>query len=92
MVPVPKVESYNSTVKTQLILAALGAGACFCPQNMVHATLTPEQRDRLQVFHLGEEGRCMIQIGYLKQAYPWSVITNFIRLAQEMSGEFEAKK
>ena len=34
----------------------------------------------------------MIQIGYLKQAYPWSVITNFIRLAQEMSGEFEAKK
>ena len=74
------------------ILAALGAGACFCPQNMVHATLTPQQRDRLQVFRLGEEGRCMIQIGYLKQAYPWSVITNFIRLAQEMSGEFEAKK
>ena len=92
VVPVPKVESYNSTVKTQLILAALGAGACFCPQNMVHATLTPQQRDRLQVFRLGEEGRCMIQIGYLKQAYPWSVITNFIRLAQEMSGEFEAKK
>ena len=101
VVPVPKVESYNSTVKTQLILAALGAGACFCPQNMVHATLTPQQLDRLQVFRLGEEGRCMIQMeearhmihfGYLKQPHQWSVITDFIHMAQELSGEFEAKK
>ena len=92
IVPRPKIESRNSTSKTQLLLSVLGLGACFVPENMVYATLSPEQQSRLQIFHLGESAQYIIRIAYLKLRYHWRVLEDFIRLAQEMSGEFAAKK
>ena len=88
VVPITKVESYNSTVKTQLILASLNAGACFCPLNMVRATLSPHQRDQLQLFHLSSEAHYMVRLAFLKQNRRWSVLDSFLRLAQEMSDDF----
>ncbi len=87
-VPIPAVESHNSTVKTQLVLCANGAGACFSPKNMLATTLTPSERERLRIFSLGDEARYMVRLAYQKQSYHWSVITDFIRLALEMSDSF----
>ena len=95
IVSLPKIEVCRSTVRTELILAASDMGACFVPRNMIRPSLTPRQEDALEVLTLGEEACHMIHFGYLKQRYHWSVITDFIRLAREMSGAFsgpEAKK
>ena len=95
IVSLPKIEVCRSTVRTELILAASDMGACFVPRNMIRPSLTPRQEDALEVLTLGEEACHMIHFGYLKQRYHWSVITDFIRLAREMSGAFsgpEAEK
>ena len=39
----------------------------------------------------GEEARHMIHFGYLKQPHQWSVITDFIHMAQELSGNLRQK-
>ena len=92
IVPIPKIEVHHTTVRSELVLAVSGMGACFAPQNMIRPSLTPQQEAQLELIHLGEEARHMIHFGYLKQPHQWSVITDFIHMAQEMSGEFEAKK
>ena len=95
IVSLPKIEVCRSTVRTELILAASDMGACFVPRNMIRPSLTPRLEDALEVLTLGEEACHMIHFGYLKQRYHWSVITDFIRLAREMSGAFsgpEAEK
>ena len=88
IVPIPRIEVRRTTVQTELVLAASGLGACFVPKNMIHPSLKPEQEAALEIFPLGESARHMIHFGYLKQTYHWSVISEFIRLAQEMSGTF----
>lgn len=90
IVPIPKIEVHHMTVRTELVLAVSGVGACFTPQNMIRPSITPEQEAALEILHLGEEARHMIHFGYLKQSYRWRVLADFIRLAQEMSGAFEA--
>ena len=92
IVPIPKIEVHHTTVRSELVLAVSGMGACFAPQNMIRPSLTPQQEAQLELIHLGEEARHMIHFGYLKQPHQWSVITDFIHMAQELSGEFEAKK
>ena len=92
-VPVPKVEVLHTARSgPSWSWPPLGAGACFAPQNMIRPSLTPQQEAQLELIHLGEEARHMIHFGYLKQPHQWSVITDFIHMAQELSGEFEAKK
>ena len=88
IVPIPRIEVRRTTVQTELALAASGLGACFVPKNMIPPSLKPEQEATLEIFPLGESARHMIHFGYLKQTYHWSVISEFIRLAQEMSGTF----
>lgn len=82
VIPEAKVESSN--VETLLDLCARGAGACFCPENLVNTALTPEQAAALEIVRFGEDTRYMIRFGYLKQAYHWSVISNFIDMARQL--------
>ena len=74
--PVLKAESYN--IETLLELCARGVGACFCPENLMRMTLSPEQISRLKLFHFGGRTRYQIRFAYLKQSYHWKVLSNFI--------------
>ena len=78
--PFAKVESSN--METLLALCAQGAGACFCPENLMRMTLSPKQQAGLKVFHFRSGARYQIRFGYLKQAYLWSGIANFISFAR----------
>ena len=89
VVPASRMEFLNNGVHTQLLLAAMGVGACFSAQNAMQVTLLPEQQERLQVVHLGEEAKYWVRFGYLKENYRWSVIEDFIHMAQEMRGAFQ---
>ena len=51
--PVIRATSHN--VGTLLRLCLCGAGACFCPNNILRGTLTPQQADGLLLFELGED-------------------------------------
>ena len=81
IVPSPKVESNN--IETLLELCAQGAGACFCPENLMRMTLSTTQRAGLKIFHFQDRTRYQIRFGYLKQPHLWSVISNFISFARQ---------
>ncbi|MBQ4539450.1 MAG: LysR family transcriptional regulator [Oscillospiraceae bacterium] len=74
------VEALN--VETLLELCYNGEGACFSPGNLTEATLSEQQLKSLKVFRFGEKAQYMIRIGYLKQSYNWSIISDFIKYAR----------
>ena len=82
----PRAESYN--IETLLSLCARGVGACFCPKNLIQTALSPEQQAQVRMLRLGKDACYKIYMGYLKQPHLWSVLLDFVRLAQEMSGDF----
>ena len=81
IIPIPKVESNN--METLLELCAQGAGACFCPENLMRMTLSPAQQNALKIFHFQDHTRYQIRFGYLKQPHLWSVISHFISFARQ---------
>lgn len=85
VLPFVKVEALN--VETLLDLCARGVGACFTPELLARTTLSAHQMKKLRVFHFGKDARYMIRFGYRKQAYCWSVITNFIEIARGLIPE-----
>ena len=89
IIPTVRMEFFNSGLRGQLLLAAMGVGACFSAHNMMQATLGPEQQERLQVVPLGAEAKYWIRFAYRKENYHWSVIENFIHMAREMRGTFQ---
>ncbi len=81
-VPVRKCEVTN--INTILALCLREVGACFVPESMLHAFLTPESMERLEVFPLPESLRYYIHFAYVKRTYQWSMVTEFIRIAREV--------
>lgn len=81
IVPAARVEASN--METLLELCARGVGACFCPENLIKATLSQEQASLLSIFHFSEGTRYPIRFGYRKQAYQWSVIPDFIAFSRQ---------
>lgn len=79
--PEAKVESSN--IETLLELCARGVGACFCPGNLMKATLAQARLACLNVFHFSEGTRYPIRFGYRKQTYRWSVISDFIAFSRQ---------
>lgn len=86
IVAMPRVTSCN--METLLGMCENGMGACFCPENLLKMTLSPEQKKKLRIFHFAADMRYMIRFGFLKQSYQWTMISKFIDLARRM--EFEA--
>ena len=82
--PVIRATSHN--VGTLLRLCLCGAGACFCPNNILRGTLTPQQADGLLLFELGEDAAYAIRFGYPEQSYQWSVIERFMDCAAAVIG------
>ena len=80
---VSKATSEN--VETLLALCEQGVGACFCPENLLHTALSPAQLAHLHILPLCPEASYPICFGYLSRSYPWSVLSEFIRIAREQT-------
>lgn len=83
----PDIKTASHNVETLLSLCTLGAGACFCPANLVRATLTDQQMGSLRVIPLGDDARYPIRFGYRKGPYQWSILSAFIESASESMAE-----
>ena len=81
--PVSKATSEN--VETLLALCEQGVGACFCPENLLHTALSPAQLAHLHILPLCPEASYPICFGYLSRSYPWSVLSEFIRIARKQT-------
>lgn len=79
----PLVAAQSHNVGTLLKLALSGVGGCFCPRNIVNATLAAEQKESVLLFPLGERASYPIRFGFRESAYPWSVIETFLTCATE---------
>ena len=77
----PLIAAQSHNVGTLLKLALSGVGGCFCPRNIVNATLTAEQKKTVLLFSLGERVSYPIRFGFKESAYPWSVIDTFMNCA-----------
>ena len=86
LTPSPIVESDH--IEILLGLCARGCGACFCPENLIRTTLTPKERSGIYQFSFPSQAQYDIRLGYRKQSYQWSVISDFIQLAQQMAPDF----
>lgn len=79
----PVIRARSDNMETLMALALRSVGACFCPENLALAALTPQQLAQLRLIHLGDSAKYPIRFGYLKQPYQWSIIAEFIRIALE---------
>ena len=80
-IDLPLVAAQSHNVGMLLKLALSGVGGCFCPRNIVNATLTAEQKKTVLLFSLGERASYPIRFGFKESAYPWSVIDTFMNCA-----------
>lgn len=79
----PIVRAKSENVETLLELCCRGLGACFSPENLARAALTPAQMEALVLFHLGEDASIQIRFGYLPHSYQWSILSEFIQTARK---------
>ena len=79
----PQVVATSNNSATHLALCVRGAGACLCSETLARAALTEEQFDSLLVLRSGESARYPICFGYLDKPHVWSVIQDFMDVAQE---------
>lgn len=63
----PLVKAYSDNAATLLALCVQGLGACFCPNKLLYATLSPQQLASVHVLPTGE--RYHIQIAHLGKTY-----------------------
>ena len=80
----PIVRAVSHNVGTLLSLCLQGIGACFCPENLLHAILPGDNPDALMRFDLGNEAEYTIRFGYRKQPYQWAVISDFMDIAEDV--------
>lgn len=79
----PVVKATSANIETLLALCEQGVGACFSPENLVRTALSNTQVKRLHLLRFDNGASYPIRFGYLKRSYQWSVIEEFIRIAQE---------
>ena len=79
----PIVKAKSDNMETLLALCVRGVGACFCPEILARAVLSPAELSGLRMFRLGEQAKYPIRFGYLKSNYQWNMIDEFMRIARE---------
>ena len=83
----PRIMATSNNVETLLALSVRGVGACFCPENLARAALSPEQFASLLLLRLGETARYRICFGYQAQSYQWSIVESFMNVAVDTAEE-----
>ena len=79
----PIVKATSANIETLLALCERGVGACFSPENLVRTALSGAQVKHLHLLRFDGGASYPIRFGFLKRSYQWSVIEEFIRIAQE---------
>ena len=79
----PIVRAKSENVETLLELCRRGLGACFSPENLARAALTPARMADLALFHLGQDAGIQIRFGFLPRSHQWSILSEFIQIARE---------
>ena len=79
----PVVKATSANIETLLALCEQGVGACFSPENLVRTALSDTQVKRLRLLRFDSGASYPIRFGFLKRSYQWSVLEEFIRIAQE---------
>lgn len=78
----PIVKAKSDNMETILSLCVRGVGACFCPEILANAVLSPADREKLHLFRMGDKAKYPIRFGFLKSSYQWNMIAEFMRLAR----------
>lgn len=73
------------TLTLILCLALTACGSDNSAENLLHTALSPEQLAHLHILPLCPEASYPICFGYLSRLYPWSVLSEFIRIAREQT-------
>lgn len=79
----PKVPVQATYTNTILGLCIRNIGACFLSENLARAVLSPQNLEHLELLQLPEEYRYPIRFSFLKRAYQWNMISEFINIAKE---------
>ena len=74
-----KIQSDNMGMLLEL--CAAGKGACISPLNLAMSSLSPEQRKKMRIIHLGRSAKYKTRFGALEQPYQWKAIRNFMDAA-----------
>ena len=77
----PIVKTQSDNMGMLLELCAAGKGACISPLNLAMSSLSPEQRKKMRIIHLGRSAKYKIRFGSLEQPYQWKAIRNFMDAA-----------
>ncbi|WFA10481.1 LysR family transcriptional regulator [Tissierella sp. Yu-01] len=80
----PIVKAQSDNIETLLSLCVRGIGACFCPINLVQATLPAKQLSKLRMFRFDNYAAYPIRFGYQRNPYQWSIISEFIKIANQI--------
>jgi len=83
----PRVRLTTGNLATMLRLACLGTGACFAPTFLAEKLLTAGERKGMHMLPLGPGSRFTISFAYASGGPRWSMISEFIAAARNMSGE-----
>lgn len=79
----PKVLCSNYNTTTSLKFCLNNMAACFSPKPIIYAACGKADLEALEVLELSKDFCFPIRFGYLKKAHPWSIISEFIRIAKE---------
>lgn len=82
----PIVKAQSDNIETLLSLCVRGIGACFCPENLAMLALSAEQLSKLRLFRFNNDTTYTIRFGYQRKAYQWRIISEFIRISNQMFG------
>ncbi len=89
----PQVAVESENLETLLALCVKGDGLLFCVRNLAEFLLSPADREKVRVIPLPREKKHVISFIYEKRAHRWSMVDEFISLAQkEIHGRIEDKK
>ena len=76
-----RIVATSSNAETLLALCVRGVGACFCPETLAKAALSPEQLQSLLLLRLGDAARYRICFGFQEHSYQWSIVDAFMDCA-----------
>jgi DNA-binding transcriptional LysR family regulator len=82
----PPIKAYSDNAATLLALCEEGLGACFCPDKLLYAALSPEELNALHVIPIQESYQ--IHIAHLKSAHQ----THAARLFEDFCINYFAKQ
>lgn len=87
----PTVKAQSDNIQTCIKLCLKGVGACFCPRNLMESSLSRSKRKQLFIIEPLKNMTYTIYFGVLKTNPQLSIISEFIKIAQESKIRYNKK-